>query len=81
MYYVIIEIKLVVRNYCPSNNNSNRLLISNNKYCIYKIVKVDITKVMSKLVKEVAAFESLRSFICEKNEGEKMVKIQTMARL
>lgn len=66
MYYVIIEIKLVVRNYCPSNSNSNRLLISNNKYCICKIVKVDIAKVMSKLVKEVAAFESLRSFICEK---------------
>lgn len=67
----------MVRSYYFSN--SNRLLISNNEYCICKIVKVDITRVASKLVKEVAVFESLRSFIPEKIEGVKMVKIQTMA--
>lgn len=58
--------------YCFSNSNSdtNRLLISNNEYCICIVVKVDITKVMGKLVKEVAVFESLRSFIREKIKGK-----------
>lgn len=32
--------------------------------------KVDITKMMNKLVKDVTVFESLRSFICEKKEGK-----------
>lgn len=68
-YYIIIAIKLVVLSYCLSNSNSYQLLISNNEYCICTIVKVDITKVMSKLVKEVAVFESLRSLICEISEN------------
>lgn len=32
--------------------------------------KVDITKMMNKLVKDVTVFESLRPFICEKKGGK-----------